>query len=149
MSEIKICAVAPGGKGWERLAAFAGNCSWRAGAFMAQDMRNGAFTGWERVFAAMDGERIAGFCTLARTDCIENLPYTPYIGYVFVAEEYRGHRLSQRMIDAACAYARGLGFVSVYLVSDHENFYEKYGFKVIDRKMAPWGAMEKIYRKEI
>ena len=149
MSEMKICMVAPGCKAWERLAAFAENCSWSAGAFLDRDMRNGAFTDWERVFAAMDGERIAGFCTLARTDCIENLPYTPYIGYVFVAEEYRGHRLSQRMIDAACAYARGLGFEAVYLISDHENLYEKYGFEVIGRKMAPWGAMEKIYRKEI
>ena len=26
---------------------------------------------------------------------------------------------------------------------------EKYGFVVIDRKVAPWGSVEKIYRKEI
>lgn len=149
MSGMKICIVAPGSEDWERLAAYAENCSWSAGAFLAKDMRRGAFTGWECVFAAMAGEKIAGFCTLARKDCIENLPYTPYIGYVFVAEEYRGHRLSQRMIDAACACARGRGFEAVYLVSDHENLYEKYGFEVVDRKMAPWGAMEKIYRKEI
>lgn len=28
-------------------------------------------------------------------------------------------------------------FSDCYLVSDHENFYEKYGFTVIGRKMAP------------
>jgi hypothetical protein len=33
--------------------------------------------------------------------------------------------------------------IKVYLVSDHENLYEKYGFRVIDRKTAPWGSEEK------
>ncbi|MDO4298341.1 MAG: hypothetical protein Q4C59_07700 [Lachnospiraceae bacterium] len=37
------------------------------------------------------------------------------------------------------------GFEEVYLVSDHVNLYEKYGFSVVDRKMAPWGEEEKIY----
>ena len=149
MSEINICAVAPASREWERLAVFAENCSWRAGAFLARDMRNGMFTGWERVFAAMDGEQFAGFCTLARKDCIENLPYTPYIGYVFVSEPYRGQRLSQRMISTAVEYARSQGFDGVFLISDHENLYEKYGFEVIDRQVAPWGEMEKIYRRLI
>lgn len=30
---------------------------------------------------------------------------------------------------------KSMGFVKVYIVSDHENLYEKYGFKVIDRKL--------------
>jgi len=149
MSRLIIIEVRPGSVVWERLAAFAENCSWRAGKSLARDMRNGAFTGWEQVFAAVDEEEFAGFCTLARKDCIENLPYLPYIGYVFVDERYRGKRLSQKMIDAAAEYARSLGFEQVYLISDHENLYEKYGFEVVDRRLAPWGEMEKIYRKEL
>lgn len=112
-------------------------------------MRNGVFSDWERVLAAKCSGEFAGFCTLAGKDCIENLPYSPYIGYVFVDETYRGQRFSQKMIDAAAEYARSLGFEAVYLISDHENLYEKYGFEVIDRQMAPWGEMEKIYRRLI
>lgn len=52
---------------------------------------------------------------------------------MFVGEEYRGNRLSQKTI----------GFDKVYMVSDCENLYEKYGFHVIDRKIAPWGSEEK------
>ena len=149
MRTIRIEAVAPGTNEWARLAEFARECSWKAGAFLARDMRGGAFSDWERVFAAWDGDQIAGYCTLAKKDCIEALPYFPYIGYVFVDERYRGERLSQRMIEAAAEYARGPGFEYVYLISDHENLYEKYGFEVIDRQLAPWGEMEKIYRKRI
>ena len=46
-------------------------------------------------------------------------------------------------------YLKSIGFDKVYLVSDHENLYEKYGFKVIDRKMSPWGSEEKIYIQEL
>ena len=31
----------------------------------------------------------------------------------------------------------------------HKNLYEKYGFHVIDRKIAPWGSEEKIYMQEL
>ena len=132
---------------WNVLADYAENCSWGAGRTLAEEMRQNHFTGWERVILAEDQGRIAGYCTVSGTDCIPDVPYMPYIGMLFVGEEYRGKRLSQRMIDDASEYLKELGFSEVYLVSDHENLYEKYGFQVIDEKMAPWGRMQKIYRK--
>ncbi len=98
---------------------------------------------------ALHKNDIAGYCTVAKSDCIPNISYTPYIGYLFVGEKYRGQRLSQKLISFAISYLRTQGFHQVYLVSDHENLYEKYGFKVIDTKTAPWGEIEKIYMREI
>ena len=68
---------------------------------------------------------------------------------MFVDEKYRGQRLSQKLISFAISYLQTLRFHQVYLISDHENLYEKYGFKVIDIKMVPWGEIEKIYMREI
>lgn len=112
-------------------------------------MSDNTFTDWERVIVALYENNIAGYCTVAKSDCISNVPYTPYIGYLFVDEKYRGHRLSQKLISYAMSYLRTLNFSQVFLVSDHENLYEKYGFKVIDKKPAPWGEMEKIYMREL
>jgi ribosomal protein S18 acetylase RimI-like enzyme len=134
-----------GSEKWNRLAAYAEACSWNAGKALARAMKNREFTDWERVLAALDGERICGYCTISKTDCIPGVSYTPYIGFLFVDEACRGHRLSQQMIRCAMDYLKSLGFPSVYLVSDHENLYEKYGFRVIDRKKAFWGPLEKIY----
>ena len=61
---------------------------------------------------------------------------------MFVGESHRGHRLSQRLIDAAANYAASLGFECVYLVSDHHGLYEKYGFIAVDAYPAPWDAAE-------
>ena len=134
---------------WSDVRDYAKNCSWRAGKSLADAMDNNLFEEWERVVFVLDNHKICGYCTVAKTDCIPGLHYTPYIGYLFVGEEYRGNRLGEKMIQYSMDYLKSVGFDRVYLVSDHENLYEKYGFKVIDKKPAPWGAVEKIYMKRI
>ena len=101
-------------------------------------MLQNKFNEWERVFVAHEDSEIAGYCTFAETDCIPDVSYTPYVGFVFVGEEYRGDRLSEKMIRFALEYAKETGFDRVYLVSDHVNLYEKYGFVKVDEKPAPW-----------
>ena len=132
---------------WEAVINYADNCSWGAGKNLARQMRTSDFRDWERVFIALVDNQIAGYCTLAKTDCIPKVPYTPYIGYMFVGEPYRGHRFSEKLINFALAYAKRVGFDKVYLVSDHVNLYEKYGFIKIDEKPAPWNpeTLETIF----
>ena len=134
---------------WETVKEYAASCSWSAGKSLAHDMENHVFSEWERVIVAHNQGEICGYCTVAKRDCIPDIPYTPYIGYMFVGEPYRGDRLSQDLILFAMAYLEKIGFKEVYLVSDHENLYEKYGFSVVDRALSPWGSIEKIYRKAI
>ena len=123
---------------WEPAAEYAHNCSWSAGQNLAKQMYQHKFNDWERVFAATENSKIVGYCTLSATDCIPNVTYTPYISFVFVDEQYRGNRLSEKLIRFALEYAKKLNFDRVYLVSDHVNLYEKYGFVKVDEKPAPW-----------
>ena len=130
---------------WEQVKDYARHCSWRAGKALAQRMDSSAFSSWERVVVALQSEKICGFCTVVKEDCIPGVPYSPYIRCVFVGEPYRGRRLSQKMIGFSIDYLKSIGFHKVYLVSDHDGLYEKYGFQVVDRQPAPWGSLEKIY----
>jgi len=84
-------------------------------------MDDQGFVDWERVIVALDKESICGFCTVTKTDCIPDVDYSPYIGYIFVGEMYRGQRLSEKMIQYAMKYLKSLGFDKAYLVSDHVN----------------------------
>lgn len=131
---------------WEPIAEFANNCSWKAGPALAKQMLENRFSGWQRVFAALDGQHIAGYCTLTKTDTIPDISYTPYIGFVFVAEEYRGRRISEQMINFALAYAKTIGFKEVYLVSREKGLYEKYGFVKIGQKENTIGDDDQIFR---
>lgn len=134
---------------WNKVRNYAENCSWKAGKSLANAMGNNVFKDWESVIAAVDGDKICGYCTIAKTDCIQNVSYMPYIGFIFVDEQYRGNRLSEKLIEKAKNYLKNIGFDKVFLVSDHENLYEKYGFCVIDRKIAPWGTEQKIYMQSL
>lgn len=117
---------------WEKTIFCAENCSWRAGKYLAQLMREGKFRGWEKVFAAEEEGRVIGFCTLTRYDELpENCGYSPFIGFVFVDEDFRGQRLSGKLIDSACNYAGDIGFNAVYVCSGESGLYEKFGFEMI------------------
>ena len=130
---MKYRAITSSDELWGKVRNYAESCSWRAGKTLANTMDNNAFQGWERVVVAIDKEKICGYCTVAKADCIPNVPYTPYIGFMFVDEAYRGNRLSQQIICYAIDYLKSVGFDKACLVSDHENLYEKYGFRVIER----------------
>lgn len=125
---MKIIAITPQSPLWERTIAFAQSCSWRAGPYLASLMRKNAFTDWERVFVALEGDELAGYCTLAKTDTIPAAPYTPYTGFVFVSERFRGARVSEKMLAATEATARALGFSTMHIVSGEKGLYEKYGY---------------------
>ena len=134
---------------WQKTAAFARECSWRAGPYLAERMEKEAFTGRERVIACLDGERVAGFCTFSEKDSLpDGDAHTPFIGFVFVDEAYRGKRLSQRMIDRACLHAADLDYDAVYIVSGEKGLYEKYDFQKIGDVKTVHGTVEQLFRRD-
>lgn len=134
---------------YEQLIEYALNCPWRAGSSLADKMKNNYFIGWQRVIVALIDQKIAGFATFVECDSIKNNKYQPFIGYVYVDEQYRGRRLSEKMIDEIINYAKMLGFKSVYVHSGELGLYEKFGFKIIDSGITNSGKHENIYEKMI
>lgn len=117
---------------WEQTIAFAEKCSWKAGPYLANMMRQNKFQDWERVFAACEGENIVGYCTFTEKDELPDIyDFAPFIGFVFVDEKYRGNRISEKMIEAVLKYAGQIGYEAVYLMSGELGLYEKYGFEKI------------------
>ena len=73
---------------WNKVRDYAKSCSWGAGKSLANAMENNLFTEWERVIVALDDQKICGYCTVAKTDCIPEMvlairpngEYDTYIG---------------------------------------------------------------------
>ncbi len=146
---LEIILMQKGHPMWRKTAAFARGCSWRAGPYLAERMDRGEFTDRERVIACVDGGRAVGFCTFSEKDSLpESDPRTPFIGFVFVDEKYRGERLSQRMIDRACLHAAELGYDAVYIVSGETGLYEKYGFHRIGNVKTVRGTCEQLFHRD-
>ncbi|MDR1531362.1 MAG: GNAT family N-acetyltransferase [Clostridiales bacterium] len=154
--DVKITAL-PVGKGNINpgIINWAETWDWEVGKLVADSLRRKDFCGWETAFVAAvngssgpDGEN-AGFCSLKKTDKYgtDIGKLSPFICAVYVEPKFRGQRISEKLLLAACNYARSLGFDTVYLISNEQGLYEKYGFETFRETVTVTGRTEPIFRK--
>lgn len=127
-------------------------CDWGSAWFLADLLELEKFqetVGGGELFIMADGDRLAAFATLSQKDCINDDSLFPWVGFVFTAPEYRGHRYSGELIDYACNKAKNQGYDKVYIATDHIGFYEKYGFIYMENRIDIYGEDSRTYYKEI
>ena len=135
---------------WDKTISFAENCSWKAGTYLAKRMKNNEFEEVERVIVATEDDIPVGFCTFSLKDELpEDLGYSPFIGFVFVDEKYRGKRISEKMISEALNYAESNGYKTVYIMSGEIGLYEKYGFEKIGDMKTIYGTVDQLFQKKL
>lgn len=148
MTEIVVMSY--GHELWNETIKFAEKCSWRAGQYLAQKMKINDFADNERVLAAVEGGRIVAFCTFSNKDELpDEYDFTPFVGFVFVDEQYRGHRISERLIGKACDLARQQRHSKMYIMSGENGLYEKYGFVKIGEYKTIYDSVDQLFYKEL
>lgn len=131
---------------WKETIYFAEKCSWKAGPFLAKKMQENEFKEWERVCAVGVNGKVAGFSTFTEKDELsEQYDFTPFIGFVFVDEQFRGRRLSEMMIQSIISYAKEMGYEKVYIMSGEIGLYEKYGFVKLGNYETIYGSIDQLF----
>ncbi len=134
----------------DRLLDFVENFSWEDVKEHALRMiRNWVFTDWETVFVAMVDGQIIGMVSVMKTDYYPLPEIYPWVSSVFVAEDYRGHRISEKLIDFANEYAKANGFDRTYIPSEHIGLYEKYGYRYLKDIVNYGNGTDRLYVKEL
>ena len=134
---------------WNSAINYANSCNREAWPILAQKMKENSFSDWERVFIAVENDKIIWFCTFTKEDWIPDCDYSPFVWFIFVDENYRWERVSEKMINTVEEYAKTLNFGKLYIVSDHKGLYEKYWFEKIDEKVDEMGRIETIFSRDI
>lgn len=146
---IEIRKVDAGSPLEEQLREYVSGFSWEeVKEHTLQVIDNHALTGWETYFAALADSRIVGIASLMKTDYYPLPEIFPWVSSVFVSEEYRGQRISQRLIGFAEVYAKQLGFARTYIPSEHTGLYEKYGYRYLRDIVNYGGGVDRLYVKE-
>ena len=101
-----------------------------------------------RWFLAMKGEEIVGGCGLITNDFISRMDLWPWLAALYVIEQERGQALGSKLLSNAVREAGKLDFHKVYLTTDHDGFYEKYGWERIEDGYMVWGEKSRIYEIE-
>lgn len=75
----------------------------------------------------IDNNELIGFVSIFPKDCEEEKELTPWYATMYVKEEYRNNGYSRILNDAILKEAQNRGFTTVYLKTNLENYYEKFG----------------------
>ena len=147
---MEISVIVSGHPLWDKTISFAQNCSWKAGPYLAKKMRDNEFDKVERVIVATDNDTPVGYCTFSLKDELpEDSKYSAFIGFIFVDENYRGMRISEKMIAAAADHAKSAGYKTVYILSGEKGLYEKLRFEKIGDITTIYGTEEQLFAKRL
>ena len=150
MDTLEIKKVNRGTDLADKLICFVENFSWEdVKDHMLGVLREWAFTDWETVFVAIADGRIVGMTSIMKTDYYPLPEIYPWISSVFVTEEYRGYRISEKLIDFANKYAREIGFEKTYIPTEFIGLYEKYGYCYIKNIINYGNGIDRLYAKEL
>ena len=93
----------------------------------------------------VDNNNLIGFISIFPKDCEEEKKLTPWYATMYVKEEYRNNGYSRILNDAILKEAKNRGFSTLYLKTDLENYYEKFG-KIFIKKLK---SGEYLYKFEL
>ncbi len=147
---IRICKVEPNTELSKKLLDFVENSSWdETKEHTAKTIRENNSSDWEAMFVEMDGDKIVGHASIAKTDYYPMPEIYPWISTVFVTEEYRGQKISGLLIDYIEKYAKELGFNKKYIPSEHFGIYERYGYNYEKDIENYGGEKDHLFSKKI
>lgn len=130
-----------------------GESDWGAGRYLAQLLREKRLKDLvgenTRVLLLTDGENLVSFCTLAEKDDIQPTELTPWIGWVYTFPAYRGRRCAGQLLARAEALAKEDGMERVYISTNHEGLYEKYGYAFHAMMKDIEGEDSRVYAKRL
>jgi GNAT superfamily N-acetyltransferase len=128
-------------------------CDWSAARFLVELLGKGTFHetlgGWGDLYLLMDGEKLVSFATLTGQDSVRDEGLTPWIGFVYTAPAYRGHRYAGHLLRHAEATAASRGFEKIYIATDHVGLYEKYGYTYQENRVDCWGSDQQVLYKNL
>lgn len=82
-------------------------------------------------YLAMDNDIIVGGLGVIENDFHNRKDLTPNVCAVYVEENYRCQGIAGKLLQYVCTDMKEQGIYTLYLVTDHTSFYEKYGWEFL------------------
>lgn len=107
---------------------------WGAPLEAYQDSMDAALKGQAAVpawYVVMKQDKIIGGIGVIENDFHDRKDLTPNVCAVYVEEEYRCQGIAGKMLGYVCDDMKAKGIDTLYLVTDHTSFYERYGWEFL------------------
>ena len=97
-------------------------------------------------YAAMEGDRVVAGLGVIENDFHDRRDLTPNVCAVYTDPEYRNRGLAGALLSRAASDARSEGIDTLYLVTEHTSFYERYGWRFLCMAREADGHETRLYR---
>ena len=82
-------------------------------------------------YVAVENGKIIGGIGVIENDFHNRKDLTPNVCAVYVEENYRCQGIAGKLLEYVCEDMRSFGLETLYLITDHTGFYERYGWKFL------------------
>ena len=97
-------------------------------------------------YIAIECERIIGGMGVIENDFHDRKDLSPNICAVYTEPDCRGKGIAGRLLEYVCADMAAKGVSTLYLLTDHIGFYERYGWKFLCMAQGDGDAeMSRVY----
>jgi len=100
-------------------------------------------------YVLVNDNEIVGCFGLIINDFVSRHDLYPWFSSLFIEPEHRGNRLSETMFEYAFKVVKSMGYRNLYLTTDHDGLYEKFGWIRIEDAYDPSGEVTRVYRKSL
>ncbi|MCI9046263.1 MAG: GNAT family N-acetyltransferase [Hungatella sp.] len=82
-------------------------------------------------YMALDGQRVIGGMGVIENDFHDRKDLAPNVCAVYTEKEWRRRGVAGALLDHVCKDMAAQGIGTLYLVTDHTSFYERYGWEFL------------------
>lgn len=141
------------GKDKVALQNFLQQAEWKAGQHLYELLQKDQFKTQygqkAKLYFYQEEDQLLGFGALVEQDYLDRPNLTPWIALIYVDPKARGKRLSQKIVHFLEEQAFQLGYNQVYLVSQHQGLYEKYGYDLMEVVLDSIHDKDYLYQKQL
>lgn len=102
-----------------------------------------------QTYIALYKNELIGIVSLWRNDLCARQDLYPWLAGLYVKENYRKMGIGTFLQNKAIEVCKQLKYHKLYLITEHENYYEKNGWNFIEKAPLGNGSLVKIYEYNI
>lgn len=98
------------------------------------------------MYIAVCKEEVVGVVSLWRNDLTARQDLYPWMATLYVKESFRNRGIGKQLQEKSIQITKKLGYSHLYLITDHIDYYERFGWTFLEEAPLGNGKYTRIYQ---
>lgn len=107
--------------------------------------KNNTFSDYESSFLILYKSKLIGCFQIKSEDGLVDCNLKPWISRLFLNQKYRGHHITQLVLDFGLNHVQNFHYDKIYLSTNHIGLYERFGCKKIGTANPAVGEVRDVF----